>query len=69
MNEHQDRRLRRHARSVDARVAEGIDILEVLKMPALILRGAKSLKDRDVEQSLEALRGLRDDLQEKIVSK
>lgn len=69
LEEHQDRRLRRHARNIETFVTEGMDILEVLKLPALTLRGAKSRKGREVEQNLDALRNLRGDLQSKIVTK
>ncbi len=65
----QDRRLRRHARSINQRVAEGMDLLEALKLPALTLRDAKSRKDQAVEQNLDALRSLRGDLEDKIVKK
>jgi len=69
LSEDQDRRYRRHANSVDAKVAEGMDLWDAVKLPALALRGAKSKKSKEVEQNLDALRNLRGDLQDKIVTK
>lgn len=65
----QNRRYRRHARNIDERVANGQDLVAVLNLPALTLRASKTRQSTDVEQSLDALRNLRDDLQDKIVKK
>lgn len=69
LEEHQDRRYRRHATNVDLRVQEGLPLEDVLKLPALTLRGSKSRKVQAADQRLDALRTLRGDLQEKLVAK
>lgn len=65
----QNRRLRRHARNISERISHGEQLRDLVKLPTLSIRGAKSRKDRAVEQNLDALRSFRGDLQDKIVKK